>query len=95
MIDAPIIVLIYFGFENIDVVFSTRPENKVGDDKLWDKSEKILKEVLDKTIKNYQTHPGEGAFYGPKIEFILTDSLDRIWQCGTIQLDFSMPKLNN
>ena len=82
-----------FGFENIDVVFSTRPENKVGDDKLWDKSEKILKEVLDKTIKNYQTHPGEGAFYGPKIEFILTDSLDRIWQCGTIQLDFSMPTL--
>ena len=93
LIELTIYIYKDFGFKDIDVAFSTRPENKVGDDKLWDKSEKILKQVLDKTTKNYQTHPGEGAFYGPKIEFTLTDSLDRIWQCGTIQLDFSMPTL--
>ncbi|MEC7885717.1 MAG: threonine--tRNA ligase, partial [Pseudomonadota bacterium] len=93
LIELTIYIYKEFGFKDIDVAFSTRPENKVGDDKLWDKSEKILKQVLDKTTKNYQTHPGEGAFYGPKIEFTLTDSLDRIWQCGTIQLDFSMPTL--
>ena len=79
------------GFENIKVAFSTRPEKKVGSEKIWDKSEKILESSLKENVPGYITLPGEGAFYGPKIEFTLTDSLDREWQCGTVQLDFSMP----
>ena len=81
----------HFGFEDISIALSTRPEKRVGNEKLWDKSEKILKEVLSQTVESFTVQEGEGAFYGPKIEFSLTDSLDRIWQCGTIQLDFSMP----
>ena len=79
------------GFENIKVALSTRPEKKVGSDDIWNKSEKILENSLKENVPNYITLPGEGAFYGPKIEFTLTDSLDREWQCGTVQLDFSMP----
>tara|TARA_X000000950_G_scaffold147239_1_gene181717 strand:+ start:5271 stop:7166 length:1896 start_codon:yes stop_codon:yes gene_type:complete len=79
------------GFENIKVAFSTRPEKKVGSENIWDKSEKILESSLKENVPGYITLPGEGAFYGPKIEFTLTDSLDREWQCGTVQLDFSMP----
>ena len=79
------------GFENIKVAFSTRPEKKVGSEEIWDKSEKILESSLKENVPGYITLPGEGAFYGPKIEFTLTDSLDREWQCGTVQLDFSMP----
>ena len=79
------------GFENIKVAFSTRPEKKVGSDDIWNKSEKILENSLKENVPNYITLPGEGAFYGPKIEFTLTDSLGREWQCGTVQLDFSMP----
>ena len=79
------------GFENIKVALSTRPEKRVGSDDIWNKSEKILENSLRENVPNYITLPGEGAFYGPKIEFTLTDSLDREWQCGTVQLDFSMP----
>ena len=79
------------GFENIKVALSTRPEKRVGSDDIWNKSEKILENSLKENVPGYITLPGEGAFYGPKIEFTLTDSLDREWQCGTVQLDFSMP----
>ena len=79
------------GFENIKVALSTRPEKKVGSEDIWNKSEKILESSLKENVPEYITLPGEGAFYGPKIEFTLTDSLDREWQCGTVQLDFSMP----
>ncbi len=85
----------HFGFENISIALSTRPEKRVGDESLWDKSEKILRDVLSKSVKSFSVQEGEGAFYGPKIEFSLTDSLDRVWQCGTIQLDFSMPNSLN
>ncbi len=80
-----------FGFENIVVKLSTRPEKRVGDDAIWDKSEKALEEALNANGIEFEFQPGEGAFYGPKIEFTLHDCLDRAWQCGTIQLDFSMP----
>ncbi|NMH58767.1 threonine--tRNA ligase [Alteromonas ponticola] len=80
-----------FGFKKIAVKLSTRPEKRVGSDEIWDKSEKALADVLhDKNIE-FAYLPGEGAFYGPKIEFTLYDCLDRAWQCGTVQLDFSMP----
>ena len=79
------------GFSNIKVALSTRPEKKVGSEDIWNKSEKILGDTLKENVQNFITLPGEGAFYGPKIEFTLTDSLSREWQCGTVQLDFSMP----
>ena len=81
----------HFGFKDISIALSTRPEKRVGSEKLWDKSESILKKVLSENVESFSIQEGEGAFYGPKIEFSLTDSLDRVWQCGTIQLDFSMP----
>ncbi|MBY6016534.1 threonine--tRNA ligase [Halomonas denitrificans] len=81
-----------FGFEEIEVKLSTRPEQRIGSDELWDKAEKSLAEALDANGLKYELQPGEGAFYGPKIEFTLHDCLDRAWQCGTIQLDFSMPQ---
>ncbi|NTS78232.1 threonine--tRNA ligase [Catenovulum sp. SM1970] len=80
-----------FGFEDIDVKLSTRPEQRVGSDEIWDKAEKALEEALDANDLAFELQPGEGAFYGPKIEFTLHDCLGRAWQCGTIQLDFSMP----
>jgi len=80
-----------FGFEEVSVKFSTRPENRVGEDALWDKAEATLQAVLDYKRLDWQLQPGEGAFYGPKIEFNLKDCLERVWQLGTIQLDFSMP----
>ena len=70
---------------------STRPEKRVGSDEVWDKAEKELAEALTSKGIDFQYLPGEGAFYGPKIEFTLHDCLDRAWQCGTVQLDFSMP----
>jgi len=79
-----------FGFKNIAVKLSTRPEKRVGSDEVWDASEKALQETLDDSGLEYSILPGEGAFYGPKIEFQLKDSIGRVWQCGTIQLDFSM-----
>lgn len=81
-----------FGFENIAVKLSTRPEKRVGSDEIWDKSEKKLADALKANNIDFDYLPGEGAFYGPKIEFTLHDCLDRPWQCGTVQLDFSMPE---
>ena len=80
-----------FGFENILIKLSTRPEKRVGSEEIWDKSEKSLADALDAKELDWDLLPGEGAFYGPKIEFSLEDCLGRIWQCGTIQVDFSMP----
>ncbi len=80
-----------FGFEKIAVKLSTRPEKRVGSDEIWDKSEAALAQALTDSEIEFDYQPGEGAFYGPKIEFTLYDCLDRAWQCGTVQLDFSMP----
>jgi threonyl-tRNA synthetase len=80
-----------FGFEEVSVKFSTRPEQRVGEDELWDKAEAALQAVLEHKQLDWGLQPGEGAFYGPKIEFNLRDCLARVWQLGTIQLDFSMP----
>ncbi len=82
-----------FGFQRdgIDIKLSTRPENRIGSDEVWDKSEAGLEQALKDMGLNYEVQPGEGAFYGPKLEFTLLDCLDREWQCGTVQLDFSMP----
>ena len=80
-----------FGFNEVLVKLSTRPEQRVGEDALWDKAEKSLEDALNQKGLEWELQPGEGAFYGPKIEFSLKDCLDRVWQCGTIQLDFSMP----
>lgn len=80
-----------FGFEDIDIALSTRPDERVGSDEAWDKGEAALREALDAYGLDWRLQPGEGAFYGPKIEFVLRDCLDRRWQCGTIQVDFSMP----
>ena len=80
-----------FGFQNIAVKLSTRPEKRIGSDEMWDKAEHGLEAALQANGLEYQLQPGEGAFYGPKIEFTLHDCLDRAWQCGTIQLDFALP----
>ncbi len=80
-----------FGFDDVELAFSTRPERRVGEDALWDRAEAALEACLEEKGLDYRLQPGEGAFYGPKIEFTLHDCLGRGWQCGTIQLDFSMP----
>ena len=80
-----------FGFDDVILKLSTRPEKRVGSDADWDRAEAALASALDATGKPWETLPGEGAFYGPKIEFTLKDSLGRMWQCGTMQVDFSMP----
>ena len=80
-----------FGFTDIEYKLSTRPEQRVGSDEVWDKSEKALADALNLKNLDWEELPGEGAFYGPKIEFSLKDCLGRVWQCGTIQVDFSMP----
>ena len=80
-----------FGFDEIIIKLSTRPEKRVGSENIWDKSEEALMKALDNKSLKWELQPGEGAFYGPKIEFSLKDCLDRVWQCGTIQVDFSMP----
>ena len=80
-----------FGFENISIKLSTRPEQRVGSDEIWDKAEKALEDALNTENLEFDFQPGEGAFYGPKIEFTLHDCLGRAWQCGTVQVDFSMP----
>ena len=91
LIELTFAVYAEFGFENIELALSTRPEKRVGSDEAWDKAEEGLKVALESKGLAYKLQPGEGAFYGPKIEFTLRDSLDRTWQCGTIQVDFSMP----
>jgi threonyl-tRNA synthetase len=80
-----------FGFSEVQLALATRPDQRVGSDDVWDKAEKALELALNRTGLPWQLKPGEGAFYGPKIEFVLRDCLDRLWQCGTIQVDFSMP----
>ncbi|WP_372873031.1 threonine--tRNA ligase [Shewanella sp.] len=80
-----------FGFENIVVKLSTRPEKRIGDDAMWDRAESALIEALNANGIAFEILPGEGAFYGPKIEFTLHDCLDRAWQCGTVQLDYALP----
>lgn len=81
-----------FGFKDVLVKLSTRPEKRVGSDDTWDKAESALKAALVENKLEFDLQPGEGAFYGPKIEFTLKDSLGRLWQCGTIQLDFNLPE---
>jgi threonyl-tRNA synthetase len=81
-----------FGFDEVQVKLSTRPDQRVGSDEVWDEAEKALEDALQKNSISWEHLPGEGAFYGPKIEFSLRDSLGRVWQCGTIQLDFFMPQ---
>tara|TARA_Y100001968_G_scaffold124764_1_gene113731 strand:- start:4452 stop:6374 length:1923 start_codon:yes stop_codon:yes gene_type:complete len=80
-----------FGFDEIIIKLSTRPEKRVGSEEIWDKSEDALTKALDNKNLKWELQSGEGAFYGPKIEFSLKDCLNRVWQCGTIQVDFSMP----
>ena len=94
---AQFIVMLYkayqdFGFKDVLVKLSTRPEKRVGSDETWDKAETALKAALVENKLEFDLQPGEGAFYGPKIEFTLKDSLSRLWQCGTIQLDFNLPE---
>jgi threonyl-tRNA synthetase len=91
-IDLTFKVYKHFGFENIDIKLSTRPEKRVGSDEMWDKAEASLAQALDAKGINWELQEGEGAFYGPKVEFVLKDCLEREWQCGTIQADFSMPE---
>ncbi|MEN9896389.1 MAG: hypothetical protein RLZZ66_38 [Pseudomonadota bacterium] len=80
-----------FGFNDVIIKLSTRPENRVGSDEVWDKAEAALELALNAKKLAWELQPGEGAFYGPKIEFSLKDCIGRVWQCGTIQVDFSMP----
>ena len=88
-----LIISIYkdFGFENIHIKYSDRPEKRVGSDEIWDKSEEALKIAIEATGLSYTHNPGEGAFYGPKIEFVLRDAIGRDWQCGTLQVDLNLP----
>lgn len=80
-----------FGFKDIQYRLSTRPVSHLGSDASWDKAEQALEQVLNAKKLPWELQPGEGAFYGPKVEFSLKDSIGRVWQCGTIQVDFSMP----
>jgi threonyl-tRNA synthetase len=81
-----------FGFEDVSIKFSDRPEKRVGNDEVWDKSEAALRDAMEATGLEYSLNPGEGAFYGPKLEFILKDAIGREWQCGTLQVDLNMPE---
>ncbi len=80
-----------FGFENVVVKFSDRPEKRVGSDEIWDKSEAALKHAVEAAGLDWQLNPGEGAFYGPKLEYVLRDAIGRDWQCGTTQVDLNLP----
>ncbi|MDQ7015257.1 MAG: threonine--tRNA ligase [Gammaproteobacteria bacterium] len=91
LIDLTYLTYKSFGFDEIEVALSTRPEKRVGADELWDRAEEALQVALDDKGIKWKLQPGEGAFYGPKIEFVLKDCIGRAWQCGTIQVDFSMP----
>ncbi|MAJ24426.1 MAG: threonine--tRNA ligase [Rickettsiales bacterium] len=81
----------HFGFENIVIKYSDRPEKRVGSNTVWDKSEAALLNTVKKLKLPYKVNPGEGAFYGPKLEFVLRDAIGRDWQCGTVQIDLNMP----
>ena len=80
-----------FGFTDVRIKYSDRPEKRVGDDKIWDKAEAALKNAMEATKLDYTFNPGEGAFYGPKLEFVLRDAIGRDWQCGTLQVDLNLP----
>ncbi|MDH3337997.1 MAG: threonine--tRNA ligase [Gammaproteobacteria bacterium] len=80
-----------FGFDNVRIKFADRPEVRVGEDEVWDQAEAALKRALDVAALDYTHNPGEGAFYGPKLEFVLRDAIGRDWQCGTLQVDLNMP----
>ncbi len=81
-----------FGFEDVRIKLSTRPENRIGSDESWDRSEEALRTALDKAGHPYTIFEGEGAFYGPKLEYVLRDAIGRDWQCGTLQVDFNLPE---
>ena len=81
-----------FGFDDVVIKFSDRPENRIGSDEVWDKIEGALTGALDSMGKEYKMFPGEGAFYGPKLEFVLRDAIGRDWQCGTLQVDMNLPE---
>ena len=80
-----------FGFDDVRIKFSDRPEKRIGDDAAWDKAEAGLKKALDASGRRWTLNKGEGAFYGPKLEYVLRDAIGREWQCGTVQVDFNMP----
>jgi threonyl-tRNA synthetase len=81
-----------FGFEDVVIKFSDRPDNRVGSDEIWDKSEAALKTAVEAAGLDYELNPGEGAFYGPKLEYVLRDAIGRDWQCGTLQVDLNLPE---
>ena len=81
-----------FGFDDVIIKLSTRPENRIGSDEVWDKLEGALSNALDVMGLDYILFPGEGAFYGPKLEFVLRDAIGRDWQCGTLQVDMNLPE---
>jgi threonyl-tRNA synthetase len=81
----------YFGFEDVRIKFSDRPPKRVGSDEVWDQAEVALKQAVASLGLEYTLNPGEGAFYGPKLEFVLRDAIGRDWQCGTLQVDLNMP----
>jgi len=81
-----------FGFEKITIKFSDRPEKRAGDDLVWDQAESALIKAVKSAGYNYELNPGDGAFYGPKLEFVLHDAIGRDWQCGTLQVDFVLPE---
>ncbi|MHB1252814.1 MAG: threonine--tRNA ligase [Candidatus Humimicrobiaceae bacterium] len=81
-----------FGFKNYHMELSTRPDDRIGSDEMWDRAEKKLEDAIKENNLDYKINPGDGAFYGPKIDFHIKDSLERTWQCATIQLDFAMPE---
>ena len=80
------------GFKNFKINLSTRPDVRVGSDEIWDRAEDALQQAINKLNLKYEVSEGDGAFYGPKLDFILTDAIDREWQCGTLQLDFNLPE---
>ena len=84
-----------FGFEKVIIKFSDRPENRAGEDYVWDQAEKSLMDAVQKVGYDFELNPGEGAFYGPKLEFVLRDAIGRDWQCGTLQVDFVLPERLN
>ena len=79
------------GFEKFDIKLSTRPETRVGSDEVWDRAESSLQNAIESIGIEYEVMPGDGAFYGPKLDFVLTDAIGREWQCGTFQADFNLP----
>ncbi len=81
-----------FGFEDVLIKFADRPPVRVGDDATWDRAEAALQEAIDATGLPFEMNPGEGAFYGPKLEYVLRDAIGRKWQCGTLQVDFVLPE---